>query len=102
MPPHPLSNFEIWKYYQTEPQFNGIFSRNNLSKIKDEAYIRNLDEHESIGTHQVALYMNAENVTYFYRFGVKHIPKEIRKFTGNKNIATDIYKMQGYNSVMCG
>ena len=43
MPPHPLSNFEIWKYYQTEPQFNGIFSRNNLSKIKDGAYIRNLD-----------------------------------------------------------
>ena len=98
MQPHPLSNFEIWKYYQTEPQFNGIFSRNNLSKIKDGAYIRNLDEYKSIGTHQVALCMNAEND----RFGVKHIPKEIRKFTGNKNIATDIYKMQGYNSVMCG
>ena len=98
MPPHPLSNFEIWKYYQTEPQSNGIFSRNNLSKIKDGAYIRNLDEYESVGTHHVALYMNAENDC----FGVKHIPKEIRKFTGNKNIATDIYKMQGYNSVMCG
>ena len=62
---------------QTEPQFNGIFSRNNLFKIKDRAYTRNLDEYESLGTHQVALYMNAENVTYFDRFGVKHIPKEI-------------------------
>ena len=62
---------------QTEPQFNGIFSRNNLSKIKDRANTRNLDEYESLGTHQVALYMNAENVTYVDRFGVKHIPKEI-------------------------
>ena len=62
---------------QTEPQFNGIFSRNNLSKIKDRAYTRNLDEYESLGTHQVALYMNAENVTNVDRFGVKHIPKEI-------------------------
>ena len=77
MLPHTLASFEIWKYYQTEPQFNGIFSRNNLSKIKDRAYIRNLDEYESIGTHQVALYFNAENVTYFDHFGVKHIPKEI-------------------------
>ena len=77
MLPHTLASFEIWKYYQIEPQFNGIFSRNNLSKIKDRAYIRNLDEYESIGTHQVALYINAENVTYFDHFGVKHIPKEI-------------------------
>ena len=58
---------------QTEPQFNGIFSRNNLSKIKDRAYTRNLDEYESLGTHQVALYMNAENVTYVDRFGVKNL-----------------------------
>ena len=44
MLPHPLSNFEIQKYYQNEPKFNGIYSRNNLSKIKDGAYIVNLDE----------------------------------------------------------
>ena len=48
MPPHPLANFEIQKYYQNEPKFNGVYSRNNLSKIKDEAYIINLDEYESI------------------------------------------------------
>ena len=61
MPPHPLTNFEIQKYYQNEPKFNGIYSRNNLSKIKDGAYIINLDEYESIGTHWIALYVNAEN-----------------------------------------
>ena len=35
MPPHSLTNFEIQKYYQNEPKFNGVYSRNNLSKIKD-------------------------------------------------------------------
>ena len=35
MPPYPLTNFEIQKYYQTEPKFNGVYLRNNLPKIKD-------------------------------------------------------------------
>ena len=51
MLPHPLTNFEIQKDYQNEPKFNDDYSRNNLSKIKDGAYIINFDEYESIGTH---------------------------------------------------
>ena len=51
MPPHPLTNFEIQKYYQNQPKFNGVYSRNNSSKIKDGAYIIKLDEYESIRTH---------------------------------------------------
>ena len=51
MSPHPLPNFEIRRYYQNEPKFNGVYSRKNVSKIKDEARIINLDEYESIGTH---------------------------------------------------
>ena len=43
MPPHPLTNFEIQKCYENEPKFNGICSRNNLSKIKDGVYRINLD-----------------------------------------------------------
>ena len=54
MPPHPLTNFEIQKYYENEPNINGVYSRNNLSQIKDAAYIINLDEYESIGTHWIA------------------------------------------------
>ena len=38
MPHHPLTNFEIQKYYQNEPKFNGVYSRDNLQKIKDWAY----------------------------------------------------------------
>ena len=44
MPPHPLINFEIQKYYQNERKRNGVYSRNNLPKIKDGAYVINLDE----------------------------------------------------------
>ena len=45
MPPHPLTYFEIKKYYLNERKFNGVYSRNNLPKIKDEAYVINLDEY---------------------------------------------------------
>ena len=47
-PLQPLTNFEVQKYYQNEPKFDGAYSRNNLPKIKDEAYAINLDEYESI------------------------------------------------------
>ena len=57
MPPHPLTNFEIQKYYQNEPRFNGVYSRNNLpKKIKDGAYVINLDEYADVGMHWVALF----------------------------------------------
>ena len=51
MSPYPLTNFEIQKYYQNESKFNGVYSRNNLRKIKDGVYIINLDEYESLGTY---------------------------------------------------
>ena len=58
MLPHPLTNFEIQKYYKNEPRFNGVFSRNNLpkEKIKDRAYIVNLDEYANVSTHWIALF----------------------------------------------
>ena len=68
---------EIQKYYKNERRFNGVYSIDNLSKIKDGAYITNLDEYCDIGTHWVALWVNNNNVTYFDSFGVEHIPKEI-------------------------
>ena len=101
MPPHPLTNFEIQKYYQNEPKFNGVYSRNNSPKIKDGAYTINLDEFESIETHWKELYVNAENVTCFDSFGVEYIPKGIRKVIGNRNIITNIYGIQAYDSIMC-
>ena len=83
---HPLTNFEIWKYFQNKPKFNGVYSRNNLSEINDGAYIINIDEYKSTETHWIAWYENAKNVTYFDSLGVEHIPKEIRKFIKNKPV----------------
>ena len=99
--PHPLTNFEIQKYYQNEPRFNGVYSRDNLPKIKDGAYVINLDEYSDIGTHWVALYIQNNDVTYFDSFGVEHIPKEIRTFISNKNIKTNIFRIQAYHSILC-
>ena len=49
IPPHPLTNFETQKYYRNEPRFNWVYSRYNvLDKIKDGAYIINLDEYSDI------------------------------------------------------
>ena len=90
-------------YYQNEHRFNGVYSRDNLhDKIKDGAYVINLDEYSDIGTHWVALYVNDKIATYLDSFEVEHIPKEIKKFINNKNIIANIYRVQNYNSIMCG
>ena len=96
---YSLTNFEIQKYYQNESKVNGVYSRNNLSQM-DKMYIINLDRYESIGIHWIALHLNAENVTCLNSFRVKHIAKEIRHFTGKKNITINIYKIHAYDSVM--
>ena len=95
------------KYYKNEPRFNGVFSRDNLPKIKDGAYVINLDEYSDIGTHWVALYVqnNNNNVIYFDSFGVEHIPKEIKAFNdnnnnnNNNNIITNIFRIQAHDSI---
>ena len=65
MPPYPLTNSETQKRYQNEPKFNGAYSRNNLPKITDGAFVRNFDEYKSIGTYLIALSDNDSNVIYF-------------------------------------
>ena len=78
-----------------------LFSRDHLPKIKHGAYVMNLDEYSYIGTHWIALYSLNNDVTYFGSFGVEHIPKEIKTFTENKNIKTNIFRIQVYDSIMC-
>ena len=103
MPSHPLTNFEIQKYYQNEPRFNGVYSRDNLPKIKDGAYVINLDEYSEIGTYGVALYVRNTDVTYFDSFGVEHTPKEIETFLDcSLSITTNIFRIQAYDSITCG
>ena len=63
-------------------------------------YVINIDENESIGIHQIAFYVNAENLTYFDSFRVENISIKITKFIGSKNIRTNIYRIQAYNLTM--
>ena len=112
MPPHPLTNFEIQKYYKNEPRFNGVFSRNNLpeynsiEKIKDKAYIINLDEYANVGTHWIALFCKKNEIVYFSSFGIEYTPEEIKEFTkefpGNENIKTNVFRVQEDNSIISG
>ena len=93
MPLHSLTYFEMRNDYQNELKFKGVYSQNSLlNTMKDEAYVVNLDEHKSIGSHWIALYVNGNTVTYF----------EIKRFIDNKNTITNIFKIQAYGSMMCG
>ena len=88
MPFHPLTNIEIIEYYKNEPRFNGVYSRNNLPNgIKKGAYVINLDEYENTGTHWIALFVKTNEAIYFI---------------GNNNIKSNIFRIQVYDSIMCG
>ena len=103
MPPHPLTNFEIQKYYKNEPRFNGVFLRNNIpKKLKYGAYVINLDEYADVSTHWIALFCKRNEIVYFDSFGVENVPEEIKEFVRNKNIIANIFRVQANNSIMCG
>ena len=101
MSSHRFTNFEIQKYYENEPRFNRVFSRDNLpKKIKDGAYVINLDEYADTGTHWIVLFCKKNEIIYFDSFGVKHISEEIKEFIGNKNITANIFRVQGFINFM--
>ena len=90
-------------YYQNEPRLNGVYSKDNLpDKIKNGTYVINIDEHSDIQTYWIALYGNNKTVAYFDSFGVEHIPKEFKKLINNKNIIANFFRLQAYDSVVCG
>ena len=111
MLPHPLTNFEIQKYYQNEHRFNGVYSNDNLTEIKDGAYVINLEGYSDIGTHWIALCVHNDDFTYFDSFGIEHIPKEIKTFINRSlsivlrpplRVTTNVFRIQAYDSIVCG
>ena len=89
-------------YFKGVKGFNGVFSRNNLPKLKSGAYVINLDHSENTGTHWVVVFVRENEVIYFDSFGVEYIPREIMEKIKNKNIKTSIFRIQDNNSIMCG
>ena len=73
-----------------------------LKKIKDGAYVINLDKYADVGTYWITLFCKRSVIVYFNSFGVEHVPEEIKEFVGNKNIKANIFRVQANNSVMYG
>ena len=95
-----MTNFEIQKYYQNEPRFNGVYSRDNLTdKIKNETNVINLDEYSDIGTHWIAFYaLNLELNMSQNKFKTLLVIKILRDLRSQKNI----FRIETYDSVMSG
>ena len=73
-----------------------------MKHCENKVYAVNLVEYKSIGLHWIALYPNGNIVAYGDSFGVEHIPKEIKRFVVNTNIIASIFRIQAYDSIMCG
>ena len=99
---HPLNNIEIINYFKYESRFNGGFSRNNLPIIKHGAYVINLDERNSKGTHWVSLLIDRNTDLYFYSFWFEYIPQEILKKIRDKSITHSVFRIQDIESIMRG
>ena len=94
MPTHPLTNFDIRRYYQNESRFNRFFQRDDLpNQIKDGACVIDIEEYGDFGAHWIALYVLDNDAIYFDNFGVENVPKEIRRFIGNTNMQTSIFRI---------
>ena len=92
MPPHPLTNFEIIikvlskrSIIKMNQDLMVFILETTCLKIKDGAYVINLDECAGVGTHWVALLCKRNEIVYFDSFSVEYTSEEIEKFIGNKN-----------------
>ena len=86
-----LSHIEINKYINYGPGFHGAFPRQNLRRIKDGAYVINLDDQQRKGTHWVSLFVNRNTAVYFDSFGIEHIPQEVLSKIRGKSIMCLFY-----------
>ena len=91
------------KYSVSYCRFNGVYSRNNLPKrIKDEAYVTDLDEDADVSTNWIILYVKNIEIIYFGSSGAEHVLKEIKTFIRHKNIKTKVFRIRENDSIMCG
>ena len=101
---HPLSNIKITNYFNDEPRFNGVFSRNNLPRIKDGAHVTNLDDEKSKVTQWFSLFSDINTAVFVDFFEAEYTPqKALNKIRLiRKSITLNIFRIQDNNSVICG
>ena len=93
---------KIANYFKYEPRFNGVSSRNNLPRIKDGAYVINLDDKNSKGAQWVSFYWQKNTAVYFDCFGIEYIPQKVLNKIKDKWITHNIFRIQDNESIMCG
>ena len=94
-----LHNIEITNYIKYEPRFNGVFLRNNLSRIKIGVYVINLDDEKSKGTHLVSLFIN-RNTTLYFDSSTEYMPQEVLNKIKDKSVTHNILIIQDKESIM--
>ena len=86
------------KVLPKQAKFNGVFSGDNLpKKIKDGAYVINLDEYADVGAHWIALFSKKIEIVCFDTFGVEYVPEAIKEFMAHKNIKANIFRVKANN-----
>ena len=98
---NPLNNIEITNYFNDKPIFNGVFSRNNLPRIKNGRYVINLDDKNSNAAHWVSLF-DRNTAVYFDSFGIEYIPQEVFNIIKDKLITLNKFRIPDKKSIMSG
>ena len=87
-----IMQFYITEYFNNEPRFNGVYSKDNLPRIKDETFFINLNDKQSKGTHWISLFIHKNTVTYFDSFGIKYIPQDVLSKIKHKSINHNVLR----------
>ena len=98
---HPLNNTEITNYFKYEARFIGVFSRNNLSRVKDGAYIINLHDKNSKGTCWFSLFIDKNLAVCFDSFETEYIPQEVLNKIRDGSIGYNIFRIPDNESIIC-
>ena len=78
-----------------------VFLTDNLPRIKDEAYVINLDDKQSKGAHWVTLFIARNTAVYFDSFGTEYISQEVLSKIKDKSITRSIFRIQFDDSIKC-
>ena len=99
---HSLNNINITNYFYDKPRFNVVFSRNNLPRIKDWAYVINLDGRNGKGTHWISLIIHNDVAISFNYFGIEYIPQEVIQKIRDKPSTRNIFRMSCCHRIYAG
>ena len=97
-----MSTIEISNNFHWNPRLNGVFSRNNLFWIRDEAFAINLEDKQSKQTYWVSSVIDRNSTVYLDSFGVEYFPQEVLNKIRDKSITHNIFRIESDGSIMCG